>query len=64
MASRTIADVSEECPTCGRTTTHHVGLEILVESTQEENAQFSREPYRVSECHVCGDRRSTRMNNA
>ncbi|MEF8775498.1 MAG: hypothetical protein V5A43_03220 [Haloarculaceae archaeon] len=64
MATRSIADISEECSTCGRITTHHVGLEIQVESTRDENAEFSREPYRVSECHVCGDRRSTRMNNA
>ena len=60
----TIADVSEECSTCGRVTPHHVGVEILAESTKEENAEFSREPYRVSECLICGEETSTRMNNA
>jgi hypothetical protein len=60
----TIADVSEECSSCGRVTPHHVGVEILAESTKEENAEFSREPYRVSRCIVCDEETTTRMNNA
>jgi len=61
---RTVGDVTEECATCGRATPHHVAVEILTESTKAENAEFSREPYRVSECGVCGTTTRTRMNNA
>jgi len=59
-----LADVRERCDTCGRQTPHQVGVEILTESAKPENAEFSREPYRVSECTVCGTARRTRMNNA
>jgi hypothetical protein len=60
----TVADVSEECTACGHVTPHHVGVQVLTESTKQENAEFSREPYRVSECLICGDETTTRMNNA
>jgi len=59
-----LADVSEDCEHCGRATPHAVSVEILTESRKRENAEFSREPYRVSECRVCGETTSTRMNNA
>ena len=61
---RAVGDVSEECSTCGRVTPHRVAVEILTESAKAENAEFSREPYRVSECAVCGATTRTRMNNA
>jgi hypothetical protein len=66
MATRsdTVADVTEECEHCGRVTPHEVAVEILTESADPENAAFSREPYRVSECRVCGATETTRMNNA
>jgi len=56
--------MSEECAECGRETPHEVSIELLTESRKEENAEFSREPYRVSQCRVCGAERSVRMNNA
>lgn len=56
--------MTEPCSNCERTTPHDVSVEILTESAQPENAEFSREPYRVSECMVCGTTTSTRMNNA
>jgi len=59
-----IEDVTEECTRCGRATPHSIAVEILTESTKEENAAFSREPYRISECRVCGSVEQTRMNNA
>jgi len=59
-----VADVTEECPTCGRETPHEVALRILTESTKRENAAFSREPYRVSTCRGCGSKTTTRMNDA
>jgi len=59
-----IRDISEECAECERRTPHNVGVKILTESGKAENAAFSREPYRVSECKLCGTTTRTRMNNA
>lgn len=56
--------VLEECAACGRETPHAVCVQIRTESVKEENAEFSREPYRVSECRVCGCEEVMRMNNA
>lgn len=58
------ADVHEMCSGCGRETPHDVSVKILTESSKPENAQFSREPYRVSVCQVCDAETSLRMNNA
>jgi len=57
-------DMSEPCTDCGRDTPHAVSVQIQTESSKQENAEFSREPYRVSECQICGATTSTRMNNA
>jgi hypothetical protein len=59
-----ISNVTEECDRCERSTPHKVDVEILTESGKEKNAEFSREPYRVSECRVCGTQTRRRMNNA
>ena len=59
-----VAGVTEDCPECERQTLHEVSVEILTESGKEENAQYSREPYRVSECNECGATTKRRMNNA
>lgn len=56
--------MSELCTDCGRETPHTVTVQIQTESNKHENAAFSREPYRVSECQVCGVTTNTRMNNA
>ncbi|MFB6297259.1 MAG: hypothetical protein ABEH56_01930 [Salinirussus sp.] len=56
-------NVTERCSACERQTPHRVTLTIRTESTRTENAAFSREPYRVAECHDCGSRSTTRMNN-
>lgn len=56
--------MSEKCTECGRETPHEVSIELLTESRKEENAEFSREPYRVSTCRVCGAEETVRMNNA
>lgn len=55
---------SEHCPTCERETTHSVSLQLITESDSVDNAAYSREPYRVSECLACGERSVVRMNNA
>ncbi|PSQ00433.1 hypothetical protein BRC94_05785 [Halobacteriales archaeon QS_5_70_17] len=57
-------DAHEHCPDCSRETAHSVSLQIRTESTKEENAEFSREPYRVCTCTVCGHETAQRMNNA
>jgi hypothetical protein len=59
-----VADVTEQCEACGRVTPHEVDVKILTESAKEQNAEFSREPYRVSECRICGSTETQRMNNA
>ncbi|MES3516495.1 MAG: hypothetical protein PPP58_02410 [Natronomonas sp.] len=56
--------IQELCETCGRKTPHDVSIELLTESTKEENAEFSREPYRVASCRLCGTEETLRMNNA
>jgi len=56
--------LTERCEQCELDTLHEVSVQIRTESSKEENAQFSREPYRVSECQRCGNRTSQRMNNA
>jgi hypothetical protein len=56
--------VRENCANCGGETLHDVRVEIRTESQQEENAEFSREPYRVVVCNPCGSETATRMNNA
>lgn len=56
--------MTEHCEECELETLHEVSVQIRTESIKQENAQFSREPYRVSECQRCGSRSSQRMNNA
>jgi hypothetical protein len=56
--------MSEPCPSCGRDTDHAVSLEIRTEGSNPETARYSREPYRITRCLGCGERRSQRMNNA
>ncbi|SIR31417.1 hypothetical protein SAMN05421858_2214 [Haladaptatus litoreus] len=54
----------ELCDNCGRETSHEVSVEIRTESKKRENAEFSREPYRITTCQTCGEEKSQRMNNA
>ncbi|WP_224268199.1 hypothetical protein [Haloprofundus salinisoli] len=65
MATKPRPDgVTEACGHCGRETTHDVRVEIRTESKKPENAEFSREPYRISVCGICGAETTQRMNNA
>jgi len=57
-------DVTEECSHCNRETAHGVSIQIRTESDKPQNAEFSREPYRVATCLVCGGESAIRMNNA
>ncbi|MFO7926815.1 MAG: hypothetical protein ACQET5_04240 [Halobacteriota archaeon] len=56
--------MTEPCETCERETPHDVSIELRTESQRTENAEYSREPYRVSVCRLCSAERSIRMNNA
>jgi len=56
--------MTESCSECSRKTPHTVSIQLRTESRKTENAEYSREPYRVSVCRVCGVERSVRMNNA
>lgn len=60
----TIGATTEYCEDCGRSTPHEVTVELVTESSKVENAEFSREPYRLSECRICGETDTLRMNNA
>lgn len=60
----TFAETTESCEQCGEKTPHDVHIEIQTESKKTENTEFSREPYRVTECMECGETTSQRMNNA
>ncbi|MFC7078991.1 hypothetical protein [Halorussus caseinilyticus] len=58
------SETTEICDDCGESTPHDVSIEIQTESKKSENTEFSREPYRVTECLECGETTSKRMNNA
>jgi formate dehydrogenase assembly factor FdhD len=57
-------EIIEVCQDCQDETPHSVSIELRVESDDPENAAFSREPYRVSTCSVCGTESILRLNNA
>lgn len=59
-----LTELTEYCAECDTRTPHEVSLELKTESKKRTNREFSREPYRVTQCHVCGDTRSQRMNDA
>lgn len=56
--------VLERCGECGEETEHGVSIDLVTESDKDRNVEYSREPYRVTECTVCGTRESRRMNDA
>jgi hypothetical protein len=58
------AELTKECDDCKRETLHIISVKILTESPKHENAQYSREPYRICECQVCEASERMRMNNA
>ncbi len=56
--------LTEHCAACDSRTIHQVSIQMRTENDETENAEFSREPYRVTECQRCGTRSSQRMNSA
>ncbi|ADQ67438.1 hypothetical protein C499_19067 [Halogeometricum borinquense DSM 11551] len=59
-----LTELTEYCDICGVRTPHNVSIELKTESTKQTNQEFSREPYRVTECVKCGDENLQRMNDA
>lgn len=59
-----VEDVIEWCDCCGSETAHAVSIQIKAESDQPENAAFSRQPYRRSQCLSCDDSSLVRLNDA
>jgi hypothetical protein len=59
-----LTELTEHCDNCGVRTPHDVSIELKTESSKQTNQEFSREPYRVTECVKCGDETSQRMNDA
>ncbi|WP_049970688.1 DUF7835 family putative zinc beta-ribbon protein [Haladaptatus cibarius] len=57
------SEMAERCDSCGNETPHAVSIEIRTENEGAKNSAFSREPYRISTCVVCGDETSQRMND-
>ncbi|WP_076433243.1 DUF7835 family putative zinc beta-ribbon protein [Haladaptatus litoreus] len=57
-------EMVEQCENCAAKTPHSVSVELVTESNKKENAAFSREPYRLTECTQCGAETRQRMNNA
>ena len=55
---------TEYCENCRHDTEHTVRIERWVESTKQENAKYSRQPYRVLQCEICREMRAQRMNTA
>lgn len=64
IRNQSASDFTETCDDCERDTPHTVSIQLRTESKKPENAEFSREPYRISECMVCGAETMLRMNNA
>ncbi len=64
IKNQSASDFTEPCDDCERDTPHTVSIELRTESDKRENAEFSREPYRITECMTCGTETVLRMNNA
>lgn len=54
------SELTEECLDCERETPHAVAVELR---TENPDSQFSREPYRVTECSACGATEEVRLND-
>jgi hypothetical protein len=62
--SRRPGATDEYCTACEKPQPTRVSISILTENPSGKNAAFSREPYRIVECRVCGETTRTRMNDA
>lgn len=58
-----VDDVIEWCDRCRDETAHAVAIHIRAESDEPENAAFSRQPYRRSQCLSCDEASLVRLND-
>lgn len=58
-----LKETVEQCENCTTKTQHRVTVELITESDDAENAEYSREPYRVTKCTQCGSELQQRMND-
>jgi len=63
-SSTSFSSITEECEDCEQETAHEISIEMRTEGADSDHPEFSREPYRVSECQRCGETSTERMNNA
>ncbi|WP_227380037.1 DUF7835 family putative zinc beta-ribbon protein [Haladaptatus halobius] len=65
MGAKRSADsqLVEQCDNCAAMTPHQVMIELITESEESQNAAFSREPYRITECQQCAATSKQRMND-
>jgi len=57
--------MEEHCEECGQTTPHRVEIRLQVPSADDSpTAKFSRHPFRVARCRVCGEERYRRAGEA
>jgi len=52
----------EECNECDRETPHEATIEMRTEKANGENVGASRQPYRVTECQICGETTTRRRD--
>ncbi|WP_438267359.1 DUF7835 family putative zinc beta-ribbon protein [Haladaptatus halobius] len=65
MGAKRSADsqLVERCDNCAAMTPHQVTIKLITENEDSQNAAFSREPYRITECQQCAATRKQRMND-
>lgn len=57
--------IQEQCSSCGGQRPHDVEITLRTESDKDgKKPDYSREPYRRTECQDCGETTETRLNNA
>lgn len=64
MSKAEFGTVREQCESCRCETPHDVTIQQKTEAGPGvDHPEFSREPYRVTECEVCGTVGEVRLNN-
>ncbi|WP_438267241.1 DUF7835 family putative zinc beta-ribbon protein [Haladaptatus pallidirubidus] len=53
----------ERCDSCAAMTPHEVTIKLITESEESQNAVYSHEPYRITECQSCAATSKQRMND-
>lgn len=54
----------ERCATCDEVRAHEISIDLLVGSEDGADQNYSRDPYRIAECQVCGSTTKVRLTSA